>query len=93
MDTGQYRPVACADYDVYEIAIMQLRNIDLRWTDQHAQTRHELIRPLELKIKQGAEYLLFELLNIDSNATQENYTVRLDLIQSAVIVDTKTIKP
>ncbi len=86
-ENSPYKPIACADYDVYEIAIMQKRCINLSWTDQHGQSQHELIMPLHLQIKDGAEYLLFQSAQTGDSMTQNNRTVRLDQIQRAVIVN------
>ncbi len=87
INIDNYKPVACSDYDVYEIAIMQNRNIDLSWKDQYGKSRHEIVRPVELKIKEGAEYLLFQTNDTNSRLNQNNHTVRLDRIQRAAIVN------
>jgi len=78
-----YKPIACGDYDIYEIAIMKQRKLTLEWTDADGGTVNETVTPLELKIIEGAEYLFYEIENKKTKKTTDK--LRLDKINSATI--------
>lgn len=80
MSDKPYKPIACADYDVYEIAIMQNKQLDLCWVSDSAEMKNERVEPLQLLIIDAAEYLMFNLND------QSCHRVRLDKINKAVIV-------
>lgn len=52
-----YRPVACASYERYELAIMQRRRLRLVWTDGE-RVHDQVITPLDLRTAAGQEYLV-----------------------------------
>ena len=78
MSETPYIPIACADYDIYEIAIMQRRQLSLSVSTSVGQIN---VTPVALKIENGAEYL--EYLVLDSDALQR---IRLDKINQAEVV-------
>jgi len=80
MSDSPYKPIPCADYDIYEIAIMQNRLLMLKWQTESAESREKRVTPVRLEIKDGAEYLLVQL---DQEA---DLRIRLDRIHSATIV-------
>jgi len=71
-----YRPIACASYDQYEIAIMQRRRMHLTW-EQDNVTFDRIVTPLDLRIANGEEFLVMRL---PEGGTTE---VRLDRIRRA----------
>ncbi|VAW63427.1 hypothetical protein MNBD_GAMMA09-810 [hydrothermal vent metagenome] len=77
MPDKPYQPIACADYDIFEIAIMRGHLLILQWRSDAGETLKKTVKPVSLDIYQGAEYLCFELLNMDI------LKLRLDKIISA----------
>lgn len=77
MAKDKYIPIACGDYDIYEIAIMHNARLDLEWRDENGQVNHQSVKPIELKIKQGAEYLI---ILSDVNDADSKLEIRLDRI-------------
>ena len=79
-----YQPIACADYDVYEIAIMQNRLLSITWQLDSAQMQQKVIKPLSLQIIDQAEYLVFELVDVEyqggERQPEQQQKVRLDKI-------------
>ncbi len=71
-----YVPIACSDYDIYEIAIM--RRQQLRLTIKGNDSLQ--VTPVSLRIEQGAEYLEYTI-----NKTLQR--VRLDQIERAQIIE------
>ena len=71
---SDYQPIACAAYDIFEIAIMKRQVLDLSWRDEKGESQNQRIIPLDLKIEKGAEYLLAEQPGGD------NLMIRLDHI-------------
>jgi transcriptional antiterminator Rof (Rho-off) len=74
---NDYRPIACASYDLYEIAIMRRQTLLLAWRDEAGNAHQQRVRPLDLRIIDGAEYLIAG--DDDDNTLQ----LRLDHIFSA----------
>lgn len=74
---NDYQPIACAFYDIFEIAIMRGHRLRTRWRDPDGTVAEEWLQPLELRIHHQAEHLL---------ATREDGSeleLRLDWIESA----------
>ena len=78
MLSDPYTPIDCAIYDIYEIAIMQKKNLKLKWVSDDGQTVSERLSPVKLQIKNKAEYLI-----LDSEIISE---IRLDKILQAKII-------
>jgi len=74
---NQYKPIACADYDTFEIAIMRGQNLNVDWRDTDGSARRITLKPTDLKIQEGAEYLIAE------TAQGEKMELRLDWIETA----------
>ena len=81
MPSDPYKPIACGDYDIYEIAIMKQRLLRLEWEAAEGGFYKQIVTPLELKIVDSAEYLFYKKL--DENLINK---IRLDKIKSAVMV-------
>ncbi|MDH4134968.1 MAG: Rho-binding antiterminator [Gammaproteobacteria bacterium] len=73
---NDYRPISCASYDTYEIAIMHRQRLHLVWDDGNV-IYEQIITPLNLRTAGGAEYLVLRTADGD---TRE---VRLDHVRRA----------
>jgi Rho-binding antiterminator len=70
----EYKPISCANYDQYEIAIMHGSKMRLTW--QVGNVIHDqVVTPLGLRTAHGEEYLTLRL------AGGETMEVRLDRIR------------
>ena len=76
MSNEDYTPVSCATHSEYELAIMRKKKILLTRGD----TTEEVL-PLDILIREHAEYLLYE------DGTGERKEVRLDYITEAHIMN------
>ena len=79
MNDDQYQPISCSAYDVYEIAIMRRQCLQLSWWEGQHEKCSERVQPVDLKVRDGAEYLVFRR----GSAHGETRQVRLDRIISA----------
>lgn len=77
MSDDKYQPVSCSEYDIYEIAIMRQQCLDLKWQNSHGIEHNQKVKPVDLKIINGAEYLIVELVPDDKSSISE---IRLDKI-------------
>ena len=75
-DDDSYKPIPCAVYDTYEIAILHGELLQLVWKDEMARHNIKLLKPLDLQTHEGAEFLIAQ--------TDEGKTLqlRLDRIQT-----------
>ena len=80
-DDDSYKPISCAAYDTYEIAIMHGELLRLVWKDEMNQHNINVVKPLDLRTREGVEFL------IATNEAGETLQLRLDHIQSC-----KTVK-
>lgn len=80
MSDDKYQPIACSQHDIYEIAIMRNTCLDLKWRDHNNIEHQQKVRPVDLKISDGAEYLVVELIPEDNASTSD---IRLDKIITA----------
>jgi len=83
MPEDSYKPIACGDYDIYEISIMKQRQLMLEWISAEGVPQKEVVKPVQLKIIEGAEYLLYEIT--DKNTKKIRNKLRLDKINSVTI--------
>jgi hypothetical protein len=67
---------------MYELAIMQRRQLALEWWDAQGERQKARLTPVDLKVREGAEYLL--LCGNDDNT--EQLEIRLDRIIDSEIV-------
>ncbi len=78
VDSG-YKPISCAHYDQYEIAILHGGKMRLTWQADNV-VYDQVVTPLNLRTAHGEEYLLLRL------ASGETAEVRLDHIRRAQIL-------
>jgi Rho-binding antiterminator len=69
-----YRPIPCALYSQYELAILHRSTLRLRWRDGDGVTHLETLAPEDLETRSGEEFLLAR------NIAGEPLRVRLDRI-------------
>jgi Rho-binding antiterminator len=80
-DDDSYKPISCALYDNYEIAIMHGEQLQLVWVDDAHRHNISVVKPIDLKTRQGAEFLI--AITDDGKTLQ----LRLDHIQSCKPVE------
>jgi len=73
---GDYKPISCASYDQYEIAIMHRQKMRLAWHEDNVLF-DQIVTPLNLRTAQGSEFLILR------TAEGETHEVRLDQIRRA----------
>lgn len=88
MKDETYQPIACSDYDIYEIAIMRKSELSLEWVISSGELQRQRVRPLELKIIDGAEYLLYVPVEGIAREAQVR-KIRLDKIKQAEMLNKK----
>lgn len=74
-DEKKYRPISCALYSEYELAIIHRQKIKLVWHEGDL-TRIATVIPQDLKTKHHQEFLIAE----DHQA--QSLSIRLDYIRS-----------
>lgn len=58
MSHEPYQPIACSQYDLYEIAIMRGQLLDLVWCDEQGEMQQARVKPVRLQTRDGQEFLL-----------------------------------
>jgi Rho-binding antiterminator len=76
-----YRPISCALYSQYELAILRHTTLRLRWRDGDGITHLETLAPQDLETCGGEEFLLA------CNTAGERLRVRLDRIMALPTVE------
>lgn len=77
MTHEKYTPISCSSYDEYALAIMHRRPVALAWIDDSGVQRSSQVMPLDLRTREGEEFLVFSI------PTEESpMQVRLDKILS-----------
>ena len=70
-----YIPIACADHERLEFAVLRRRHLQLTWLDEDGSTQYsECVLPLDVATRAGAEWLTIR------RSDGETGTVRLDRI-------------
>ncbi len=77
--TTEYRPIPCASYDLYEIAILHGSRMQLLWQEDNV-IHDQVVTPLSLRTAQGQEFLQLRTTH------DETLELRLDQIQRATIL-------
>ena len=72
--TDPYKPIACSLYDEYEIAIMQRKYLNIKWSDSSGVNYAEKVLAKDILIKNKEEFLVAE------TPDQNELCVRLDKI-------------
>lgn len=77
MKTTEYKPISCANYEVYELAILQHRRLRLAWSADAGNVVYDhVVTPLDLKTSGGEEFLILR----DAEAPDTTTELRLDRI-------------
>jgi transcriptional antiterminator Rof (Rho-off) len=76
-----YQPVACAFHDVFEIAILRGQGLWARWETPEGEARAGRLAPLDLRVRDRAEWLLAE------DETGAHLELRLDWFSSVQPAD------
>jgi transcriptional antiterminator Rof (Rho-off) len=74
-----YKPISCANYDQYEIAILHGSKMHLVWQTDNV-THDQVVAPLNLRTAHSEEYLKLRL------ASGETVEIRLDQIRRSQIL-------
>jgi transcriptional antiterminator Rof (Rho-off) len=72
--TKPYKPIACSLHDVYEIAIMQKKHLNIKWTDDSDEQHTVKVLPKDILVKNKEEFLV---ANTQGN---KELCIRLDRI-------------
>ena len=75
-----YTPVPCAIYNRYEQAILNRFRLRIAWRGARDMDRIETLRPVDLRTRSGAEYM------IAKNQLGQSRVIRLDRIKCAETV-------
>ena len=54
----KYRPISCADYDAYEIAIMHRERLRVTWHGDDGLEHIDTLSPRNLETREHEEYLI-----------------------------------
>lgn len=57
---SDYRPVDCAIYSRYELAILRRQKLLLSWRDEQDMAHLEIVEPKDLQTRKGEEFLIAE---------------------------------
>ena len=74
MEPTDYRPIDCSLYSEYELAIMHGERLRISWRDTEGPPRIEVLIPVDLRTRQGEEFLVAK----DDNGLERE--IRLDRI-------------
>jgi Rho-binding antiterminator len=58
MEPTDYTPIDCGSYSEYELAIMHGKRLRVSWRDAEGPPRIEVLVPVDLRTRQGEEYLV-----------------------------------
>jgi Rho-binding antiterminator len=59
-EMSDYRPIPCALYSRYELAILRRQRLRLRWRENDNVTRVDFLAPKDLLTAKGEEFLIAE---------------------------------
>lgn len=74
MHDKPYQPIACVNYELFEVAILRKRPLHLIWSEDNV-IYDQTITPVNLETRQGEEFLILR------DAQGESHRVRLDRIR------------
>jgi Rho-binding antiterminator len=74
MEPTDYKPIDCGVYSEYELAIMHGKRLRVSWRDAEGPPRIEVLIPIDLRTRQGEEFLVVK----DHNGCE--HEIRLDRI-------------
>ncbi len=73
--SDNYTPIACEFYSILEVAILHKDSMRVVWHDEDGMTKIENLLLLDLKTRDGAEYLYAR------SSTGEIFEIRLDKLR------------
>ena len=56
--TNPYIPIACSLHDEFEIAIMQKKQLNIKWIDDGGELHNATVLPTDILVKDRQEFLL-----------------------------------
>lgn len=74
---SEYKLIACALHEHYQLAVMKKVLLDLVWDDKSGGERRDRVQPKDVYTHEKAEYLLVDVENIGE------IEIRLDRIREA----------
>jgi transcriptional antiterminator Rof (Rho-off) len=77
MKHQEYRPIACALHEQYQLAALRGEPLQISWVDESQGSMQRVLRVLDVFTRDRAEYLTGVTL------TGEEYRIRLDRISRA----------
>jgi Rho-binding antiterminator len=77
---SDYQPIACAEHEALEFAVLRRRKLLLRLRGDDGAIRELIVLPVDVATRDQAEWLTFR------DASQSTGVVRLDRIVSAAPV-------
>jgi len=78
MSDSDYKPIACALHDRYEIAIMHKQVLHIEWQDEAGDGHEADVLPVDIRVSNGEEFLVFR--RVDETVSNESLEIRLDRI-------------
>jgi len=69
-----YQPISCTQHDKYEIAIMQRKNIRIKWLDENGEYHVDSVLAKDILVKNKEEFL------VASTQDKKMLSIRLDKI-------------
>lgn len=85
-DETDYRPIDCAVYSGYEVAIMHRDWLQVRWREPNGMDHIERLQPIDLMTRNKEEFM------IAVNQLGHQYAIRLDRIMNAEPVEPSPIE-
>jgi len=81
MSDTDYKPIACALHDHYEIAIMHKQVMHIVWQDETGDRHEADVLPVDIRVADGEEFLVVKPVDVELGS--ESLEIRLDRIASA----------
>ena len=78
MSDSDYKPIACALHDQYEIAIMHRQVLHIEWQDASGKSHMADVMPVDIRVAGGEEFLVAR--RVDAQEGGEPLEIRLDRI-------------
>ena len=79
MSDRDYKPIACALHDQYEIAIMHRQVLHIEWQDVSGKTHMADVMPVDIRVSGGEEFLVARRVGAEEGG--EPLEIRLDRVK------------
>jgi Rho-binding antiterminator len=73
-----YQPIACADHERLEFAVLRRQHLDLVWRTEAGVEQRETVLPIDVATRAGAEWLTVQ------HGEGQTEVIRLDRILSSM---------